>query len=78
MTGHPLAASTRARLRADHRRRILAQAEQEARLHGLSAKCRGYDNELAVPRHSSHEDGCRNDGTTCLCACHDQPIKETP
>lgn len=43
---------------------IIEQAEQEAMLAGLSLKCR-------VEMHAIAGNGCANDGSTCICACHD-------
>ena len=43
---------------------IVARAEDEARLAGCSLKCR-------VSMHALAGNGCANDGSTCICACHD-------
>jgi hypothetical protein len=43
---------------------IVARAEAEARLAGCSLKCKRDD-------HADGSGGCRNDGSTCICACHD-------
>ena len=50
--------------RALIREGIIRVAELEAKLAGLSLKCR-------VDIHASAGNGCANDGSTCLCACHD-------
>jgi hypothetical protein len=52
--------------RALIREGILRQAELEARLAGLSLKCR-------IDFHTLSGNGCLNDGSSCLCACHDLP-----
>jgi len=31
----------------------------------------GSGNVFWVPRHAGDPDGCKNDGTGCLCECHD-------
>ncbi len=47
------------------------RARHEARLLGLSLNCED-DVRFATPL-TSHR--CRNDGSTCLCACHDPQPK---
>lgn len=53
-------------IRAD----IITQAERLAKIAGCSLKCQA-DN------HADEPYGCANDGSTCICACHDQPTEET-
>ena len=43
----------------------IEQAQREARFCGLSLNCVG-DTYAGAKHHR-----CRNDGTTCLCPCHD-------
>jgi hypothetical protein len=43
---------------------IVAAAEVEARFAGRSLKCKRKE-------HSTERYGCANDGSTCICACHD-------
>lgn len=45
---------------------IIAGAEAEARLAGRSLKCKRE-------HHADQSYGCSNDGSTCICACHDLP-----
>lgn len=45
---------------------IVAEAEKEARLAGRSLKCKRQE-------HATGRYGCANDGSTCICACHDLP-----
>jgi hypothetical protein len=56
------------------REQLLAEARERAmrdavRAHS-SIKCGEYGQHATAPG------GCRNDGSTCLCACHD-PAEET-
>lgn len=45
---------------------------------GRSMKCAGYGG-IASPRHAGTEGGCANDGSTCICRCHDPvSVEETP
>lgn len=43
---------------------IVARAEAEARFAGRSLKCKRDE-------HATDRYGCANDGSTCICACHD-------
>ena len=56
----------RAAARALIREGVIRQAELEAKLAGLSLKCR-------IEHHAGSPDACANDGSTCICACHDHP-----
>jgi hypothetical protein len=47
--------------RATIRAQVLAEAEREISLQGRSMRCGRYD------AHGS----CRNDGSGCICECHD-------
>lgn len=58
--------------RAERRERYRVEALQRAARVGRSIKCGGWDG-IAIPRHADMPDGCRNDGTNCLCECHDTP-----
>lgn len=64
---YPLTHRARLALRAERYQAAVAQAAREAASLGRSPKCR------SVTRPAQHAEGCANDGTTCLCACHDQP-----
>lgn len=50
--------------RALIREGMMQQAELEAGLAGLSLKCR-------IDMHANAGNGCANDGSACLCECHD-------
>lgn len=56
-------AEIRTRIRAEQR----ARAERDAARLGRSIKC-GIDK-----RHADQVGGCANDGTGCVCECHDGP-----
>jgi len=61
--------------RAARRKRIrddqIARAEKAALVLGRSIKCGGWGGNHA-PRHAGDlSDGCKNDGTGCICECHD-------
>lgn len=43
---------------------VMERARIEARQLGRSIKCQ-------ADRHSDQTEGCANDGTGCLCDCHD-------
>lgn len=43
---------------------------------GRSMKCNGYGG-FVQPRHAGDVDGCFNDGTSCVCKCHDPRTEET-
>ncbi len=50
----------------------IAKAERRALVLGRSIKCGGWDGNHA-PRHAGDpSDGCKNDGTSCICECHDR------
>lgn len=52
---------------------LLRRAEAEARTVGRSLKCAEDPERLFSWRHAGHPDGCKSDGTNCLCECHDPP-----
>lgn len=54
------------------RARVYADAERLAEARGRTLKCSGYGGGLAL--HAWSEGGCGNDGTGCLCECHDQAV----
>jgi hypothetical protein len=62
----PLNAMARAEHRLAIRRRQVEIAEAEAVRLGRMPKCR-------AEHHASEPEGCGDDGTGCLCRCHDQP-----
>jgi len=48
------------------RAHIMANAERLVAQAGCSIKCKS-------DRHSDQNYGCQNDGSGCICYCHDQP-----
>jgi hypothetical protein len=67
----PLDAASRAAKREEIRQMFLRGAEVSARRHQLSGKC--LDNSpFDPPRHAGELEGCRNDGSGCLCERHDE------
>lgn len=56
----------RAAARQLMREAILAGAEQEVSVAGRSMKC-GWG------KHAPDRHGCENDGSGCICECHDTP-----
>ena len=48
------------------RAHIMAEAERQAAIAGRSMKCESG-------MHADQLYGCANDGTTCICQCHDNP-----
>jgi hypothetical protein len=53
------------------RKQLLQRAEAEARTIGRSLKCAEDPERLFSWRHAGDPDGCKSDGTNCLCECHD-------
>jgi len=49
---------------------MLAQAELQIAKAARSPRCSG-DANWGQTEHSNDFGGCRNDGSTCLCECHD-------
>jgi hypothetical protein len=67
---YPLDREARTRLRDEGARRIQAEAEEAVKRYGHSINCGGSRGwSFDVSPEPPHE--CRNDGTTCLCVCHD-------
>jgi hypothetical protein len=64
---HPRDRRSRAAARKKIRAVKIARAEADARRLARSIKCGGYG------LHAGEPDGCTNDGSTCLCECHDGP-----
>lgn len=62
-----LTAEERATKRREQRDFILARAEEDIARARRSIKC-GRDGA-----HAGRPGGCSNDGSDCLCACHDYP-----
>lgn len=69
--GCPSSTAERAAKRKEIRSYHLVKAERAALASGRSMKCSGYGGYYS-PRHSGDPDGCRNDGSGCLCECHDE------
>jgi hypothetical protein len=60
---YPKELDARVAVRAELREQVLAAAERSVRLAGRSMVCGEYDNHAPG--------GCQNDGSTCICECHD-------
>ena len=71
----PMTLAERRAKRAEIRRKAFAQALAQAEEWALSAersmKCSARYNPLTGPAHSDRPGGCANDGSNCLCECHD-------
>lgn len=66
----------RVAIRAQIDERAKLDAMHKANALGRSMKCAGYPEGGYGPpavkaRHAGDEDGCANDGTGCICDCHD-------
>lgn len=64
---YPLHTGERKALRVEFRSAAMARAELQARTMGRSLKC-AADNDW---NHAGTPGGCTNDGTGCICECHD-------
>lgn len=64
-TGEERAAERRAISRQEMRK-----ARRQALMTGRSALCCGF-GDAKDARHAGQPDGCRNDGSHCICECHD-------
>lgn len=71
--GYPRTTGGRQLLRDTYRRRIVERAEREAAMVGLSIKCRG---EGMAVQHATAPGGCANNGSGCLCECHDEVVRD--
>lgn len=67
----PMTPAERKAKRARLRTNAIASAERWAAQANRSMKCGGY---YYPARHADAEDGCRSDGSTCLCECHDAAV----
>jgi hypothetical protein len=65
MAEYPMDRRARAAKRKEIRDAHLARAERIAAASGRSIKCGHYQ------QHADQEGGCANDGSNCLCECHD-------
>ena len=73
---YPAKADAREAVRQKRRAELLEDAERRAEMAGRTMKCVGFvnvGNAFGTPRHRDDPDGCRNDGSGCLCPCHDTP-----
>lgn len=64
MNDYPRGVADRAALRG----RIGEAGRRQAIAMRLSLKCEGVQ---VVAQHADQSDGCKNDGSGCLCECHD-------
>lgn len=68
----PLTTPERAARRQMYMDKELARAQADGESRGRSIKCGGGGGLNDWPkRHAGEPDGCTNNGSTCLCACHD-------
>lgn len=68
MKTYPMDADARMAERERIEAEAIGRARREAARLARSPKCAGW---LAPLAHADDPDGCANDGTTCLCSCHD-------
>lgn len=66
---YPRDRASREAARASRRRLILDEAEARAALYGLTINCR---ERTIHGTHPTGTPGCANDGSNCMCPCHDQ------
>lgn len=76
MTPYPLHTGERAAVREQIRTKLIERAEREALFNGRTARCSMYDDHARMwtpPKRDAKPErvGCANDGTTCICTCHD-------
>lgn len=67
----PKTPSDRAVVRRRIRRDVFAEAERRFLQRSRSMKCAGTWSYAVGARHAGDVEGCRNDGSTCICECHD-------
>jgi hypothetical protein len=48
-----------------------AEAETLGLIRGRSLKCSGWEGTAPAKHAYARPDGCANDGSGCLCECHD-------
>jgi hypothetical protein len=53
----------------------LAEARDLAKRRGRSMKCGGWPAPGWPPRHADEPGGCANDGSGCICECHDAAVE---
>jgi hypothetical protein len=56
--------------RTEIRRDVTARAEREIARNGRSIKCGEWGHHAGDKRY----DPCGNDGSTCICECHDEAV----
>lgn len=61
----------RARRREDSAERIRRRAEEDISRAGRSMKCAGTAMPFGERLHANTPNGCKNDGSSCICECHD-------
>lgn len=71
----PVEPQRRAATRRDIRAQVMADAERRVREVGRTLKCYGWGG-MAPPQHAGEPGGCANDGTGCICECHDPTPEE--
>jgi hypothetical protein len=74
MTNLPVDIASRVALREDYLRAALLAVQVTANRQQRSMKCLGDLDVNGQGQHSWLPGGCANDGTGCLCFCHDRPV----
>lgn len=75
MSHYPTTREGRVAARQELKDAIMAEARRKELIRGRSMKCGGWDGRFP-PKHAGTDDGCGNDGTTCVCECHDRLVGE--
>ncbi len=57
-------------LSRDALRQLIEETQKRVAAAVRSKRCSGY-GWLIPPRHAGAQDGCTDDGSACLCHCHD-------
>lgn len=74
---YPRDKASRVNLRNQHFVTIMLRALDQANVAGSTLKCSGA-NGRAEPLHANDHNGCTNDGSSCLCWCHDHRDDPNP
>jgi hypothetical protein len=74
---YPLDLQRRVAARRELHNLVMADAARRVLEVGRSIKCAGWGG-IAPARHVSEPDGCRSDGTSCICECHDVQPEQSP
>lgn len=69
--------ATREEVRAHYLEMHTLKGVQQGLRYGLSMRCTDGDHHRWSSKYREHT-GCRNDGSTCLCRCHDKQRTTLP